>query len=164
MTAVYFIRPIDMNGPVKIGCSASPAMRLLTLARWSPFPLEIVAVIAGDTVLERRFHARFEHLHSHREWFKPSPEIDDVIVRIVEGTFDVQSLPAPVCVRARHQRSQETTRAIGYSVSLESMRKRGVPIPEAVLAATRTYNVAADEVSRRRAIVAAFVEAHRKAA
>lgn len=36
-THVYFIKPIGMDGPIKIGCSDKPARRLITLAAWSPF-------------------------------------------------------------------------------------------------------------------------------
>lgn len=91
--AVYFIRPVGMAGPVKIGMAKCPESRLYELHAVSPLPLEIVARIDGNHSTEMRFHARFEHLHSHREWFRADAAIDAVIADINAGTFDVESLP-----------------------------------------------------------------------
>jgi hypothetical protein len=95
MRRVYFIKPVGHDGPIKIGCSYSPDSRRSTLACWSPFPLEIVAEIAGGFDLERRFHARFVHLHSRREWFNWAPDLQAVIDEIVSGAFDIATLPSP---------------------------------------------------------------------
>ena len=46
---VYFIKPVGMEGPIKIGCSIMPTERLEGLAVWSPFPLEIVAAIQAES-------------------------------------------------------------------------------------------------------------------
>lgn len=92
---VYFIKPIGMDGPVKIGCSRWPEQRRDTLATWSPFPLEVVAELEGDLLLERRFHAKFLPQHLHREWFNFTPELGEVIAAICAGTFDHETLPAP---------------------------------------------------------------------
>lgn len=59
---VYFLKPVGMDGPIKIGCSEYPQRRLLNLMAWSPFPLELLAQIDGDESVERRFHAAFQHL------------------------------------------------------------------------------------------------------
>jgi hypothetical protein len=95
LTDVYFIRPIG-GGPVKIGVSRYPRLRLYEFMTWAPVPLEIAATINGPRSLEKRFHARFRHLHSHREWFRASPELDDVIDEINAGTFDTSALPASI--------------------------------------------------------------------
>jgi hypothetical protein len=95
MKHVYFIKPIGMQGPVKIGCSCAPDNRRRSLASWSPFPLEIVAEIAGNENLERRFHAMLESTFISREWFAWSPELAGVIDAITAGTFDASNLPAP---------------------------------------------------------------------
>lgn len=92
---VYFIRPIGMEGPIKIGCSHSPDGRRSTLETWSPFPLEIVAEIEGGEKLERRFHCRFFDQHQSREWFRWSPELAETIDAINAGTFSIASLPEP---------------------------------------------------------------------
>lgn len=90
---VYFIRPIGMTGPIKIGCSASPTGRKQSLAMWSPLPLEIVAEIDGDEALESRFHQRFITQHKAHEWFFWSRDLQETIDAIVAGTFDASTLP-----------------------------------------------------------------------
>lgn len=82
-----------MHGPVKIGCSYSPDLRRDTLETWSPFPLEIIAEIEGDTHLERRFHALFFDTFKSREWFGVSAEMLAVVAAINAGTFDIDTLP-----------------------------------------------------------------------
>jgi hypothetical protein len=91
---VYFIRPIGMTGPVKIGCSISPDGRRETLEKWSPFPLEIVAQFDGCMDDERRVHSLFWQQHQRGEWFEWSPELQSLIDRINAGAFDVETLPA----------------------------------------------------------------------
>lgn len=98
-SVVYFIRPIGMQGPVKIGVTSAPRCRLSGLNTWSPFPLEVAAEIAGDRMVERQFHGLFRHLHSHGEWFRWSPELQACIEQIGSGTFDVSALPSPVNLR-----------------------------------------------------------------
>lgn len=103
MRRVYFIRPIGMNGPVKIGCSYRPEQRSNALDTWSPFPLEIVAEIGGDFAIERRFHALFKGSHQRREWFNWTPEMESVIEQINAGTFDLSSLPPPQFISNRYE-------------------------------------------------------------
>jgi len=92
---VYFIKPIGMDGPIKIGCSAAPDTRRSTLETWSPFPLEIIAEIEGGEQLERRFHAKFTAQHKSREWFSVSADLLVTIEAINAGTFEIETLPAP---------------------------------------------------------------------
>lgn len=92
---VYFIKPVGMDGPVKIGCSKSPTGRRDTLQTWAPFPLEIIAEIEGGFDLERRFHSLFADSYLRREWFDWTPEMGGVIADIVAGVFDIASLPEP---------------------------------------------------------------------
>lgn len=95
MKRVYFIKPIGMEGPIKIGCSYSPDRRRETLEFWAPFPLEILAEWEGGPVVERQFHAMFAASHRHHEWFDPTPELLAVIAQISAGTFDGSTLPDP---------------------------------------------------------------------
>lgn len=90
---VYFARFVGGFGPVKIGCTGWPEFRLAGLMQWSPYPLEISATIPGNEALEWRFHAKFVAQHSHREWFHPSKELDDVIAQVKRGEFDISTLP-----------------------------------------------------------------------
>lgn len=90
---VYFIKPVGLPGPIKIGCSQSPDGRRKTLEVWSPFALEIVAEIDGDAHLERRFHAKFFDHHQRGEWFDATPELVETIACIARGDFDPSTLP-----------------------------------------------------------------------
>lgn len=42
---VYFVKPVGMDGPIKIGCTTTPAARIESLTIWSPFPLEVLVTI-----------------------------------------------------------------------------------------------------------------------
>lgn len=92
---VYFMRPVGSEGPVKIGCSVLPSKRLLAISAWSPHPLEVAAQTPGHFDLEAAFHARFEHLWTHGEWFRADPELTATIDAVAAGTFEVSILPAP---------------------------------------------------------------------
>jgi hypothetical protein len=82
---VYFIKPIGMDGPIKIGCSVDPEIRLSNLMVWSPFPLEIVATIPGGYSLERNVHECFADAHSHKEWFRAIPRLQTFINGLQAG-------------------------------------------------------------------------------
>jgi hypothetical protein len=82
---VYFIRPVGMEGPVKIGCSATPLDRLMAIATWSPLLLELAATVPGSYDLERNIHECLADLHSHREWFRADPRITAIIDKLSAG-------------------------------------------------------------------------------
>ena len=82
---VYFIKPVGMSGPIKIGCSDAPSARLAALATWSPFPLEIIATIPGGYALERNIQECFLDVHSHREWFHGAPRLQSAIAKLAAG-------------------------------------------------------------------------------
>lgn len=72
---IYFIKPIGMEGPIKIGVSVDTEARCAQLAHWSPFPLEVVLTIPGDRATEKALHDQFADDHSHGEWFHASPQL-----------------------------------------------------------------------------------------
>lgn len=82
---IYFLRPVGMVGPIKIGSSAAPIGRMRTFMAWSPFPLEIIAATDGDSKLERIVHNCFADAHSHCEWFHPVPRLLKAIEDIKAG-------------------------------------------------------------------------------
>lgn len=84
-THVYFIKPVGMAGPIKIGCSWHTRERLKTLSTWSPFPLEIIVIIPGSYKLEKNIHACFADLHSHREWFHAGDRLLKAIDLLKQG-------------------------------------------------------------------------------
>ncbi|MBK9496667.1 MAG: GIY-YIG nuclease family protein [Xanthomonadales bacterium] len=94
MSYVYFIKPVGMDGPIKIGCSWNPAVRLRNNGYWVPFKLEVAAMIPGGKELEGRFHRRFFGSRSHYEWFDWSPDLGRIIDEINSGDFNDAELPA----------------------------------------------------------------------
>lgn len=92
MRQVYFMRPVGMGGPVKIGCSENPQHRCRMLSR-KHMPLEVAAVIPGDYFVERQFHTLFRASHVGKEWFFPTADILSAIEAINAGTFDKAALP-----------------------------------------------------------------------
>jgi len=160
-THVYFIRPVALSGPVKIGYSTLPAARLRALMVWSPLPLEIVAQTPGDGKLERRFHTLFAKHHSHSEWFRPAPEIDLAIEQINAGTFDFAQLPKKgklldELARGPWSEAQREWLSLGSLLRLRCER-HGIKTPDELLIKLAGFTKAtADE---RRAI-SAEIHAH----
>lgn len=72
---IYFMRRADGVGPVKIGCTKLPAIRLAAMQVWSPEILEIVATAPGTFGDERRLHRQFAAHRLHGEWFEASPSV-----------------------------------------------------------------------------------------
>lgn len=79
---VYFIKPMFMDGPIKIGVSECPQKRIESLAVWSPFQLEIVAQAPGELSDEQFIHSCFADVHSHKEWFNASPLLLKTIEKV----------------------------------------------------------------------------------
>jgi hypothetical protein len=82
---VYFIKPVGMAGPIKIGCAMDLARRLNVLEACSPFLLEVAASVSGGLRLERQLHAYFAAIRVHREWFRAAPDLLDLIKQIRNG-------------------------------------------------------------------------------
>lgn len=153
MSVVYFIKPIGMEGPVKIGCSYSPDGRRETLEYWSPFALEIVAEIEGDFELERRFHAQFIDNYLRHEWFGWSRPLQATIDAIRNGSFDIAALPAAETLPRRKRDLSYITPGWRYATSvmarLRSLRRRGVSwrdISDECLSRTQIESLCGDEL------------------
>ena len=163
MRRVYFIRPVGAEGPVKIGCSFAPEGRLSSLMTWSPFPLEIVASVAGDLNLERRFHHRFAHLYSHREWFRAAPELSATIAAIQAGSFDTATLPSTGLTRPLNRRapmSERLRRLTGINIRLNYWTNGvGLIAPDSVrLAARDIHGLNGPELERAIALINAYCD------
>ena len=74
MSQVYFLLASSVN-LIKIGRSGDPETRFEQLRLLSPVPLEIVGLIEGGSAVEAALHQRFDHLHSHGEWFHATNEL-----------------------------------------------------------------------------------------
>jgi len=108
-TLVYFIKPCGLDGPIKIGASKRPAIRVIDLAAWSPWPLELIGSVEGTTADERFLHRCFADCHSHREWFHSTPDLRDAIRNILEQgiQFARVSLVPKGSIRSNEPRSLE---------------------------------------------------------
>ena len=82
---LYFIRPVGMQGPVKIGSSNIPERRLEALMKWSPYVLEIVATAPGSHALEFNVQDCFYDDLLHHEWFHPSARLDKLMADLRAG-------------------------------------------------------------------------------
>lgn len=82
---VYFMRPVGMLGPIKIGCSMRIDERLEVLSGWSPFKLEVIYSEQGSYKLEIAIHRCFADYHSHREWFHPGPRLLAAVNALMSG-------------------------------------------------------------------------------
>lgn len=89
---VYFVKPVGMAGPVKIGCSDAPVNRLSALMAWSPFPLEIVVTIPGNFGLERNIHECFASSYTHHEWFSASDRLTKLMADLAGGMEIAEAL------------------------------------------------------------------------
>ena len=113
---VYFIKPVGADGPVKIGCAVVVKDRVAQISFWSPIELELVASLEGDLDLEGRFHAYFIDDHIRQEWFDFTPRMGETIRAVLDGTFDVNTLPpslGPIRHAARY-RATETPEEVEY--------------------------------------------------
>jgi hypothetical protein len=82
---VYFVRPVGMSGPIKIGCSVVPTDRLKAFMSWSPFDLELLVTIPGGRDLEKNIHECFADLHLRHEWFVADRRLSAAIDALVAG-------------------------------------------------------------------------------
>jgi hypothetical protein len=82
---IYFIKPVGMSGPIKIGCSMRPLNRLMEMAIWSPLKLELLHQQIGSHELERNIQMCFADYHSHLEWFRAGPRLTRAISKLQAG-------------------------------------------------------------------------------
>jgi hypothetical protein len=86
MRWVYFIKPVGLEGPIKIGISIKPLIRLEEFSACSPLPLEMIGFVPGTELDERFMHDCFADHHSHREWYRSSPKLRDAIASALQAT------------------------------------------------------------------------------
>jgi len=151
MSVVYFVRPIGELGPVKIGWTTLIHDRMSALNCWSPVQLEIAATIPGGLILERRFHAKFLASRDHGEWFAWTPELGETIDAILAGSFDTDTLPAPICIHL-------SRRAKGRERSAPEMSIHDGALLDDVEAFCGRHGIAASAFGRQAAADPSFVK------
>lgn len=139
---VYFIKPRDLSGPIKVGHSVSPPVRMAQIEVWSPFVLEIIGAIPGDLRIEGGLHALFREHHAHGEWFHPAPTVLSVINAILSGEFDFSTLPAPADLRSKagHRDRGMGALASVLTRAVNRHRELGGAIPAEVVEAAERFS------------------------
>ena len=74
---VYFIK--DEDGPIKIGYARHVGKRHLTLQSGNPRRLSILAAVPSNKGFEKSLHKQFSHARVMNEWYRPVPELLDMI-------------------------------------------------------------------------------------
>jgi hypothetical protein len=137
-TLVYFIKPKGKKGPIKIGCSHTPADRLEALAAWSPWPLEVMGSVPGSFKEEEYLHQCFAASHMHREWFKATPHLCSNVKKIIDaGTIEVVrgeiSPQGSIRNRVRRKRTEDEKLRFSYErrvvFAQQRVRKQVAPSP-----------------------------------
>lgn len=82
---IYFMKPVNLNGPIKIGHTVMPDHRLCVLGYWSPFELEFIGLHEGTIGDEWNLHTKFASYRLHNEWFLPSDEMNDCLAKLSGG-------------------------------------------------------------------------------
>ena len=75
---IYFAQSL-YGGPVKIGTTHNLGSRLKSLNVASPQPLCYLATMPGWRKEEAALHARFAHAHVHSEWYRPLPDLMQLV-------------------------------------------------------------------------------------
>jgi len=97
---VYFIQAGDENGPVKIGCSENPRMRLADLQTAHYEQLVLLGVLPGTLDLERELHRLAKDSFIRGEWYRPSP----VVMMLIAQSQHIDE--TPILSRSKPPRKQ----------------------------------------------------------
>jgi hypothetical protein len=85
---VYFIRD-EKTGNIKIGQSINPDQRRKAIETEFGCKMTILATIAQIVPVEALLHNKFSHLHVRGEWFRPDPELLEMI-ETYKGRVDIE--------------------------------------------------------------------------
>lgn len=81
---IYFIKPTGLAGPIKIGFSIRPIVRIQPIQANSPIPLQIIGQTPGSMDDEWYLHRCFADQFSHAEWFHFSHPMNAAIEGILK--------------------------------------------------------------------------------
>lgn len=84
---IYFIQEGD-DGPIKVGVSSNPRVRLGRLQIGNPRKLRVRSIYNGLSFEEKQIHKEYAYAHIAGEWFNPVPDLialadgcDDSLIR-----------------------------------------------------------------------------------
>jgi hypothetical protein len=132
VSEVVYVIGASRFGRVKIGRSATVAIRLAGIQRMSPVPLQIQWQTDGGSELEAALHRRFKDDRIHGEWFD----------------FGERDAVAEVAMAV------EAIRAAAVASELEERRRRERPEPRNYAEALRYVDETTAKVKRARAALA----------
>jgi len=69
-------------GPIKLGVTLNPAERIATLQQGNPETLHGLAAWRAMPVEEKELHEEFAYARVRGEWFRPVPELVDLVLRL----------------------------------------------------------------------------------
>jgi hypothetical protein len=93
---LYFVRMEVAERPIKIGRSVATGKRFKMLQCGSPYALTCLGLLYGEGHFEPTWHLRFAEQRMFGEWFRPSPELLNVIESALkEGSRSALGLPEP---------------------------------------------------------------------
>jgi Meiotically up-regulated gene 113 len=90
---IYFVQML-VGGPIKIGWATSVASRVATLQLGCPYPLVVLATMAGTMSDERELHKRFADHRLRGEWFhEDAPGLRELVgaCRAGDGAVEVDA-------------------------------------------------------------------------
>lgn len=78
---VYFVQCQDDNGYIKIGYTRDLARRLVDIQMGCPYEIVLLAEIrtSEPSLFEATLHERFGQLSVRGEWFRPAPDLLEMI-------------------------------------------------------------------------------------
>lgn len=89
---IYFIS--DNAGSIKIGISSRPRVRLTDLQVGTTNTLELLGYVEGDRSQEKQLHAFLAEYHISGEWFRGTPEVRDLMARVLAAGLETSGFPA----------------------------------------------------------------------
>jgi len=83
MTSWVYVVRAD-NGPMKVGCSVNPELRVLSFQYSSPNRISLECLVPGGKMLEGRIKHRWRERKLWGEWFSPDEAIEADIRALME--------------------------------------------------------------------------------
>lgn len=105
---VYFLKPVDLAGPIKIGISWDFDNRLRVIQCDSPVELEVLAKVDAQLKDENVLHRMFGDLNVRGSWYRPDERLLLLISKLREGA-PLSSVIDRGCI-TRSARSDATLR------------------------------------------------------
>jgi hypothetical protein len=81
---IYILHATN-GGPIKIGCSVTPAQRRSQVSSLFPYGVELLASFEGGLATEKFLHRCFAPIAVSTEWFRSGPVIWRFVVDVIDG-------------------------------------------------------------------------------